>query len=313
MEATPMPPYFIIKIGKEAQRLQKEYLTKHILANPGTVFMQREVQFGEITAIGSEAKEWMPMAEVGDYLLVNHFVSGKKSDNGYNFYLIGEDDDFNFYAVNGFEIPGERALAYAIAKGEEVIPTPQYIFLNVPQQEQDGNIADMSVSENGLIVPKERKKTRDEWVAIMKANMERVRQLARNIPSGVMEEIMAREDPERREKHEYALAEIKKLETINAKISADINKKKYEPFTVAAVNPDWNEYIASIYGEKIVEGDVVYFLNIASNYIINFSGTDFIVADVKYLGAPEKYLKKAIHDFKHHNATREKRTNKVRG
>lgn len=308
-----MPPYFIIKIGKEAQRLRKEYLTQHILANPGTIFMQREVQFGEIIAIGSEAKEWMPMAEVGDYLLVHHFVSGKKSDNGYNFYLIEEDEDFNYYIINCMEVPGERPLAYAIAKGEEIIPTPNYIFLNVPPQEQDVNIADMSVSENGLIVPKERKKTRDEWVAIMKANMERVRQLARNIPSGVMEEIMAREDPERREKHEYALAEIKKLEAINAKISTDINKKRYEPFTVAAINPDWNEYIASIYGEKICEGDVVYSLNIASSYIINFSGTDFIVVDVKYLAASEKYMKKAIHDFKHHNTTREKRTNKVRG
>ena len=110
----PMPPYVLVKIGKEEQRLREEYLTKHILANPVTTFMTRKCQFGEVVAFGSAALEYIPCIEIGDYLLFHHMIEGKKTDSRYSFYLVDEDGDFNYYMVNIFEVPGERAMAFAI-------------------------------------------------------------------------------------------------------------------------------------------------------------------------------------------------------
>jgi len=173
---TPMPPYFLIKIGKEQQKEKKEKIGSLYFPQE-YIYMTREVQFGTIIAIGESnneeiksAKDVMPMASVGDYLLVHHFISGKKDGKGECFYFIGEDDEFNYYAVNCFAVEGERPLAYAVARGSEVIPTPDYIFLEQPVEEEG------FVEKDGLQVYKSKKKTRLEWREVMKANMERCSQ-----------------------------------------------------------------------------------------------------------------------------------------
>lgn len=294
---TPMPPYFIIKIGKESQKTKKE--KEGMLYFPTEyAYMRRELQFGEIISIGEGAAEYMPMAEIGDYLLIHYLISGKKTDKGRPFYFLTEDDSFNYYAVNAYEVPGEKPLAYAVAKGEEIVPTPDYIFLNVEQDNTES-----IVSENGIITQAPKEKTRQQWADIMKQNMARIQQLARNIPHGVMEEVMVLHDPERRERTEYAISEIKKLEAINTKISNDINKKKYKPFKVAAINPDWKDYIQETFGDEIKAGDIIYMLNMACNTTVDFSGTEFIVAETKYFGCSYNYLKKSVTNFKDHSAT----------
>lgn len=291
----PLAPYFIIKIGKAEQERKREYLTQHILANPGTIAMTREIQFGQIIKIGSGAQAWMPMAEPGDYLLCHHFVSGKKTEKGHSFYIIHEDEDFEYYAVNGYEIPGERPLAYAVAKGEEIIPTPDYIFLEAPKPDDNDYIPDVQVGENGLIVPGEKIKTRDQWTAIMKQNMARIQQLVRHIPTTPLEEAMMLASPEKKELHDFAIPEIKRLEKVNAAISKDINKKRLEPFVVSAVNPQWAEQLRQTTGETIHPGDTAYFLNMACNYILDFGGVDYIICESKYFSITQSNLKEAIH------------------
>lgn len=300
--ASPMPAYFLIRIGKHDQKERQEKIGSLYFPQE-YAYMTRKLQWGEIIAIGNAAKEFMPCASIGDYLLFNHFIEGKKTDSGYNFYLIDQDDGFNYYAVNAFEIPGERAMSFGVAIGEEVIPTPDYIFLEVPKEET-GDEHGMTVTESGLSVAVERKKTRDEWVAIMKQNVTRIKELANVIPSGPMEEIMALRDPIRKERLAFAISEIKKLETINSRISKDINKKKYEPFVVASVNPDWAKAIEKETGEIINPGDTAYFLNMATHYKIDFSGTTYIVAEVKYFSITQQYLRDAVSNFEHYNATR---------
>src|ERR1051326_4255279 len=134
-----MPDFFYIKVGKKLQQEKKE--KEGMFYYPESyAFMQREVQFGEIVDIGEDAKSFMSMADKGDYLLIHHMISGKTDKNKKSFYLVDEDDDFNYYAVNAYEIPGEMSLSYAIAKGEEIIPTPDYIFLELPKQEKESDL-----------------------------------------------------------------------------------------------------------------------------------------------------------------------------
>lgn len=308
---TPRPPYFLIKVGKKEQQEKREKIGS--LYVPQTyVFMKRELQFGEIVAIGSEAQEYMPMASVGDCVLHHHLVSGKKTDNGHNFYLVDEDEDFNYYVVNAFEIPGERAMAYAVAIGEEIIPTPDYIFLEVPKTDGVEDFDKLEVGANGLVVRGERKKTREEWVAIMQKNKKRCEELANVIPSSPMEEIRILQSPERKERHDFAVKEIKRLEAENIKISQLINKKKYEPYVVAAVNPEWSEQHRRMFGDAINPGDTVYMLNIACQLTMDFAGAEFIVSETKYFGVSEKWFKNSVYASKLHNPPAKKGTNKVR-
>jgi len=279
---TPMPPYFLIKIGKEEQKEKKEKIGS--LYFPAEyAYMTREVQFGEIIAIGEGAKDTMPMAEIGDYLLVHHFISGKKDGKGNCFYFIHEDDEFNYYAVNAFEIAGERPLAYAVAKGQEIIPTPDYIFLEQPVEEEG------FVEKDGLQVYKSKKKTRLEWREVMKANMERCSQLARNLVDNQREF-----DRSNKEVVKYADDEIKRLTEENKRIAADLNKRKYEPYKIAAINHDYNNYIAEVFGRKLEVGENIMVLSMACNTIIDFSGTEFIVAQTSYVGCPEFFISEAL-------------------
>ena len=285
-----MPPYFLIKIGKEEQQKKKTKIGS-IDIPPDYVWMTREVQFGTIVSIGEGAKEYMPCAEVGDYLLVHHFISGKLDGKGNCFYFIHEDKDFNYYAVNAYEISGERALSYAVAKGTEIIPTPDYVFLERPDEK------DEFVELNGLQVYKSKKKTRLEWREIMQGNMNRCSQLARNLADNQREF-----DKANKEVVKYADDEIKRLTAENQRISADLNKRKYEPYKLAAINPDYNNYIEETFGEKLEIGENVMMLTLACETLIDFSGTEFIVAETKYVGCPEYFISDALKKYKYANS-----------
>lgn len=299
----PRPPYITIKIPKKEQAEKREKLTKHIYADPGSVYMKRELQFGVIEKIGTLAAEYFPQASIGDYLLVHHFVSGKKTDNGYNFYLIDEDSDFNYYIVNATELPGERNLCYGVYSNGIIVPNRDNIFLELREESSSAE-----VSESGLLVHK-MKKTRHEWMEEMKNNMERCKQLARNIPQDYTEEKRWMADPKKRELMEYSLYEIKKLEAENIKISKDLNKRRYELFKAAHINPEWNDSIKQSFGDKINTGDMVYMLNLACHTTIDIFGKELIIAETKYYGGSLNYMKKAVDAYSTscHNITREKK------
>lgn len=312
----PMPRYFLIKIPKAAQKDKHDKLSERIYSSQPHQFMRREVQFGVIEKIGTEAYEFMPEASIGDYLLIHHFVSGKKDGKGHNFYLIDsdyEDDGFNYYMVNAFEFNGERNLNYGISKGTMIMPNRDYIFLEKDEDIStiDGIDIPMEVSSGGLFIPKQGRKSRSQMGAEMKKNMERCKQLSRNIPQDYLEEIMMRENPVKREAMEYSFSEIKKLEKENIRLSKELNKKKFELYKTAFVNPIWNEGVKESFGETINSGEMIYMLNIACHTEIDVFGKTYIVAESKYFGGSLKYMKEIItnyHATSHHRSATKKGT-----
>lgn len=291
---TPMPPYFLIKIGKEEQQEKKEKIG-NLYFPTEFAYMTREVQFGEIISIGESgdasvksAKDVMHMASIGDYLLVHHFISGKKDGKGNCFYFIGEDKDFNYYAVNGFEVDGEKCLAYALAQGTTIIPTPDYVFLEIEKEEEG------FVQVGDIHLYRTKKKGRLELREVMKANMARCTQLARNIADNQREF-----ERSNKEVMKYADDEIKRLTAENKQISSDLNKRKYAPYKLAAINPDYNDYIAETFGRKLEIGENIMMLTMACETVIDFSGTEFIVAQTSYIGCPEYFITDALKNLNH--------------
>lgn len=290
----PLPAYFLIKIGKVEQRDKKE--KEGSLYFPTQyAYMRRELQFGEIIAIGKDAAEFFPEASVGDLLLVHHFTSGKVTDKGHSFYIIHEDDEFKYYAVNAFEIPGERQLAYGCYSNGKLIPTPDHIFLEIPKEKTG-----IELRESGVYSVTERKKTRTEWQEIIKKNFARIRSLSRNIPYDQREY-----DRSNKSIMKGALDELKLLEAENKRITAMLNKKKYDLFKVVAFNESWLVGLCGlIYDntetlESVCEGDEVYMLDIACLTTVQAFGKEFIVAEVKYFAGSKRLLEYAV---KHYNA-----------
>jgi len=292
----PMSDFFLIRISKADQQDRKEREGRFYFPSE-YAYMQRELQYGEIIGIGKRAAEWMPQAEIGDYLLIHHMVSGKKTDKGYCFYFVTEDKEYNYYGVNAYEMPGEMPLAYGIAKGEDIIPTPDYIFLEVPQHRP---VVEEIASEGIIAVTMSQ--TREQIIQTMKDNLERCRQLAPNLVSSEADQKRKMATSEGREKVKYATQEIQRLQAENERLSKQLNKRRYESFVVAAINPDFNEGVFKIYGRYIEPGQQVYMLGMACKTVIDFSGTPYIVANTKYFGCPYTWLKKHHDNFKHSHA-----------
>jgi hypothetical protein len=291
MAITPCAPYFYIRINKEVQNNRKEKIGS-LYVPPDYVFMKRNMQCGEILAIGTAAHEYFPEAKVGDILICHHLVESITKT-----YLIDSDEYFNYYVVQAFEVPGERNVTYGVWNGTEIIPNKDYIFLEIetvttdlPDLEVQSNLKGegswkvnipMTVSEGGLFIPKPVKKTREELTAITKKNMERIKQLSNN---------------QNRMTHEV-VDEIKKLEGENLQISKQINKREYEPYKIACIGPGLTELLLQIFGHEVRKGDTLYVLNIAAQMRVEFLGKEYIIAENKYIGAPEKWLKDSVRKF----------------
>lgn len=292
MAITPRAPYFFIKINKNIQKDRKEKIGS-LYVHPDYVFMKRNMQCGEIVAIGTKAHEYFPQAKVGDVLICHHFVEASEKS-----YLIDSDDNFNYYMVQGMELPGERNTTYAVWNGTEIIPNKDYIFLeseqvttDLPDLEVQSNLSGegswkvttpMTVSAGGLFIPKKVKKSREELTSIMQQNLTRIKQLS-NSQSRMNREV---------------IAEIKRLEVDNLILSKEINRKEYEPYKVSFINPDIQDEICDITGDRVDKGSTIYFLNIAAQTKVEFLGKEYIIAENKYIGAPEQWLLDSLRSFR---------------
>lgn len=272
-----MPPYFIVKLSKNELKDRREKIGS-LYMPPNYVFMTRECQASEIVAIGDEAHEYFPEAKIGDILIYHHFISGKTTDKKQVFHLIDEDDDFNYYTVNAFSLPGEKNLTYGIWNGDEILPNFDYIFLE-PTQEEKTN--EMVLSAYGLYLPKPIKKTREELREKMKKNMQTIQQLSPLIN-------YSKEAKER----------VKSLEAENDEIVKEANKRKYEPFQVAAIHPLFNKYVLSSFGFSADKGADVAMLNIATHTKIEFNKKEYIIAETQYCAGPLKWYQKSVSNFK---------------
>jgi len=87
---------------------------------------------------------------------------------------------------------------------------------------------------------------------------------------------------------------IQEKENELASISNDINKKCVEFYTVAAINPDFNEEIELSFGHKLEPGDKVGVLNIACQTTVTFNDIEYIVALTKHIHCTHKWATEAI-------------------
>ena len=291
MAITPRAPYFFIKINKGIQKDRKEKIGS-LYVHPDYVFMKRNMQCGEIVAIGTKAHEYFPEAKVGDVLIMHHMIEAAEKS-----YIIDSDETFNYYMVQAFEFPGERNMTYGVWNETEIIPNKDYIFLeseqlttDLPDLEVQSNLAGegswkvnipMTVSAGGLFVAKEVKRTREDLTVEMRANLTRIKQLS-NSQSRMNREV---------------IAEIKRLEGENAKLSKQISHKEYEPYKIAFINPEIQDEISDICGDRTDKGSIVYFLDIACQTKVEFLGKEYIVAENKYIGASEQWLVNSVRAF----------------
>lgn len=253
MELTALPPFFIIKVEKQVQKDAREK-DGHFYTHSDHVFMQREVQHGEIVSIGSEAQTLFPEAKEGHQLIFHHFLSGREmEDTGVNKNLLYTDETHKYYSVTIRSQKGERNLTYGIFDGEEIIPHKDYIFLEVENKE----VETLKI-ETGLLEVQNFSESKDEVGKKMKFEKDSINQLAR---TAVTPELKT---------------EIEKREKQMNKMSKLVNKKQYLLYQVAFAG----NFIKQKFSKAFTHVGIV---NIACNTKILFGNKEYIVSDIKYV------------------------------
>lgn len=274
-----MPPFFLVRIPKKEQRERLEKIGL-LYYPPEHVYMKRGMQCGEIMMIGSAAHEFFPEAKVGHILIAHHMIEGKVIGNKQKFFLLQEDEDWNYYCVTAFCYNGDRNNTFGVWDGEKIIPSKDYVFFDIDPTpvsdlpefilEQKGmpriitNIP-MEKAEGGLVVPKARKKTRQELIQKMAENKAEIQKWAKWIPI----------TPQK------VNPLIHDLETQNYNISKKVNKREYEPHVLHSFN---DELLKTVH-PLLRKGDKVFVLNIAAYMQVEFMGIEYIISESKYVVA----------------------------
>lgn len=274
-----MPPFFLVRIPKEAQRARMEKIGV-LYYPPEYVYMKRGMQCAEILLIGRDARIHFPEAKVGDILITHHFIEGKTSGARDKYFLIHEDDEWNYYCVTAFCYNGDRNNTFGVydPKTEKITPSKDYVFFEIDETpvsdlppfmlEQKGmpkiitNMA-FEYAGAGLVTPKARKKTRQELInkqAEVKKEMDKLSRWVNIAP-------------------EKAVPMLKSREKEAAALSKEINTFKYEPHILSAFN---DELLKTVH-PSLKKGDKVYVLNIATYMQIEFLGTEYIISESKYV------------------------------
>jgi len=291
----PMPPYFIVRVPKKEQQERKDKIGS-LYYPPAFAFMKRGMQCGEIVSIGQDAHVNFPAAEIGHFLLFHHFIEHKETKSKSKFFMVDEDDDYNYYAVTGLYHNGDRNLSYGIWDGESLIPNKENIFL-FPEVAAKGDVENIDIhvegmsnlvtniafekASGGIITAKSVKRTREDMIRQMSVNRERIDKISPFM--------RWRED---------VVAEVKRLEEENNKISKEINKKRYEPFQIAGINEETQQFFWDAFKCSVGAGDFVYVLNLATHMIIEFQSVEYIVAGTQYIYAPLEWILNCYSKYK---------------
>ncbi len=138
MPYTPLHNNFLIKVVKEEETKRRE-MDGSLYLHPNYVYMTRNTQCGEIVGISTGAKKEFPEAEIGDILLVHHFVQRSHSTKGDNDkFLVFEDEKYKYYNVVAKEGAGNNNMTYGIYRNDVIIPHPQYVFLEKEIEDKEG-------------------------------------------------------------------------------------------------------------------------------------------------------------------------------
>lgn len=264
----PAKPYFLVRIAKKEQkeRLQKTGM----FYNPVEVFMKRNMQSGEIVAIGEKAKEVFPEAKEGNILIFHHFVEGDTESRKDS--LVFEDEDFNYYVISSYMQNGKDTECYGVWDGHKITPHPDYIILQsappVKELPKDDFInqalREVSIpgSNSTLFLFNEYNVTREDKLETLSRLKREVMELSK---SRMTKEIShAIQDKE----HEMEA------------ISQEINKTTYKPYTIAYVNKIVSEW----FDRPVKSDDTIYCLNAACQTEVEFMDKTYIMCESKYIG-----------------------------
>lgn len=255
MEFLPLPTYFIVKINKKQQQERKEKIGSLYL-HFNEVQMQRNMQHGEIVAIGSEAGKALPQAKIGDTLIFHHFVEGSHKDKS-NFII--SDNDYNYYNVTTSEFNGHRNETYGVYNGQEIIPHPDFIFIEAePEKEK------LSMDE---YIEKSTKKVGSLYVF---TNWEESREDKEAKATRLKEEIKSLSKSSMNDQIKRGIEE-KEYEA--AKVTSSLNEAIYKKYKVCYHNP------------KMKSKEFVYALSRTALTHIDFMDKRYIVMQSKYCEA----------------------------
>lgn len=263
----PSKNFFLVKCPISEEKERKDKIGSLYL-NHRQIFMTRNLQYGEIVAIGSKAAEYFPEAQIGFTLLFHHYVQGKDIHESKENHLVDQDAAYNYYVVAAFPHNGKGYETYGVWTGTEFIPIKDFIFLEVEppitnELSPDDYINQaIEQSDSGLFVFKEWKESREESTAKMRT----IKQEVHNISKG--------------KKSHTVRHEIMRKEEEMAAMSAKINTDTYDPYTIVAINPETNEW----FDRLATPGSTIYTLNKASQTTVEFKGKEYRMVPVKYIG-----------------------------
>lgn len=266
----PMPPYFLIRISRAAQRAKREKIgIIHI--SPKETFMVYNVQYGEIMAVGKKAAEYFPEAKIGHTLICHHFVQDTSDHEAKVNHLVHQDETYNYYVVTAYEVPGKKNETFGVWDGEKIIPNKDYVFLEPEKPAITWKTPDdyinsaMQKTQSGLLIF-------NEWKDNKESKIQKMQKLKAEIGSLCK---TGMSNPTARQMVINKEAELEKL-------SADINTRRYEPYTVVAAP----KVLSEMFGVPITAGKEIYIISNAAEMGIEVMGKNYRIAkvDVKYIG-----------------------------
>lgn len=197
----PLSPNFLIKVPKQEEENKREK-DGSIYLHPNYVWMTRNTQCGFIEGISGEAAKQLPEAKEGDILLIHHFVQRSNSSEGDNDkFLVMQDEEYKYYNVTSKEVPGQNNMTYGVYRDGEIIPHPQYVFLEKEIDNKDG------------------------WYQTPDEIFEKIEHIKKGI------EILSRN-----KQTSELLMEVKKREAEMTKLSMSLQAKEYLPYKIAFAN-----------------------------------------------------------------------------
>lgn len=241
----------LVRINKAAQT-KKRSMVGSIHLHHEYVFMERNLQFGEIIQIGELAAKNYPMAAVGDEVAFHHTIEDDQyrvldvADNGDELLYVYAGDQNDCYEIYGF-----------FTQGGELIPSRHYVWLapNVTRLKRkpisDTLILDTPMGDD-WDTPEQIQK-RIDWIK------EQREMLQPSISATRYPEDLQKEYDRRVE----VINQMNKLQEEGGKLTALLSKKKLGIGTTVAINSEiGREYPQLAPGSSVIVNLPLYPLEI---------------------------------------------------
>lgn len=263
----PFNPYFLVRTERIKEKESKTKIGS-LYVSEVEALMQYNLASAEIVDISERAAQYFPEAKIGHQLLMHHFVIDVNEAAAREDHLVHQDDIYNYYVVTAYEHNGKGSECYGVWNGEKIIPNKEFVFLqddkivahDLPPDEAIN--AALDKTETGLFLFKEWRESREDKEAKQARLKKEVESLSK---SGVNKP--------------HIKQAIREKEREMESIGGDINRQKYQSYTVAFANKELSDW----FNRPVSAGDTLAILNIAAQSKLKFNGVEYIVCKTKYI------------------------------